>query len=423
MDFNKIIARVKAILLSPNAEWPVIAAEQANTGSVYSGYVVPLAVLQGIATFLKLSVFGVGVFFLGTYRASLGSGLTSGVMTVLSSLLGVFILALIVDALAPTFGGTKDKLQSLKTAAYAGTAAMVGGILSFVPAIGYLLALVGGIYSIYLLYLALPHTMKAPRDKTVGYTVVVVLCAIVLGVILSAVTTAIVGRSAMSGLGGGGLFGSAPTTSSSGGSFEGGSLGGALQGIAEAGKKMEAAEKSGDANAQLAAAGNVLSAIAGGGAAQVEALPVDRIKSFLPESLGGLKRAGGVEASRNGALGMQISEARASYGEGDRQVRLEVTDMGSARGLMGLAAWANIEEEKETGDGGFEKTYKQGENVIHEEWHPQSKNGEYSVMVAQRFMVKVEGDAGSMDQLKSLMGGVNLAGLAALRNEGVKAAN
>ena len=37
-----------------------------------------------------------------------------------------------------------------------------------------------GVYSLYLLYLGLPVLMKSPKEKALGYTLVVVLAAIVL---------------------------------------------------------------------------------------------------------------------------------------------------------------------------------------------------------------------------------------------------
>ena len=40
--------------------------------------------------------------------------------------------------------------------------------------------LLGGLYSLYLLYLGLMRVMKSPPDKAVGYAVVVVLVAIVV---------------------------------------------------------------------------------------------------------------------------------------------------------------------------------------------------------------------------------------------------
>jgi len=61
--------------------------------------------------------------------------------------------------------------------------------------------------------------------------------------------------------------------------------------------------------------------------------------------------------------------------------------------------------------------------MIHEQWDNADKRGEYSAMLAGRFMVKLTGNAGSVDELKSAVDSLNLSGLAALRNEGVKPAN
>ena len=429
MDFNKIIARAKSLLLSPRTEWPVIAAEPETTSGLFMGYIVPMAALPAIAGFIKSTLIGTSIPFVGgVYRASVAGGLTTAVISFAVTLVSVFLVGLIIDALAPTFGATKDRVQALKTSGYAYTASFVAGILVIIPGIGLtmLIGLIALCYGLYLLYLGLPHTMKAPPDKAVGYTVVTVIAAIVLSLILSAITGALfVGAGTAAGLGRGGLFGaSAPATSSDGGSITGGVLGGLSQlanQAEKASKQMEAAEKAGDADAQAKAAGNLLGAVLGGGT-QVESLAPDRIKSFLPATLGGLKQQTN-SAARNGAMGMQISEAKASYGDGaNRSLDLEITDMGGAKGLAGLAAWANIEEDKQT-QTGYEKTYKQGENMIHEEWDNADKRGQYSAMIAGRFMVQVSGNAGSIDELKSALGSVDLAGLAALRNEGLKAAN
>ncbi|MEQ1581451.1 MAG: Yip1 family protein [Steroidobacteraceae bacterium] len=422
MDVNKIIARAKAILLTPRTEWPVIAGEAATTQSIYTEYVLLLAALPSIAAFIKGTVFGYNTFILGTYRMSVGAGLTSALTSYVLSLIGIFVLALVIDALAPTFGATKDRVQAVKTAAYAYTAGWIGGIGVLVPGIGTLIALAGGIYGIYLLYLGLPHTMKCPAEKATGYTVVTLIAAIVLYAVIGAVTGGIIARTAPGGPGAGGLFGG--VASRSGGGFDGGGLGGPLAEVAnnleKAGKEMEEAQKSGNAADQAAAAGKVLGAVLGGGAAQVESLSPDRMKAFLPAALGGMKLTES-SASRNSAMGMQVSEASARYSDdAGRNLNLEITDMGSAKGLMGLAAWVNVEEDKRT-QTGYEKTYKQGENMIHEEWDNTDKRGEYSVVLAQRFAVKANGEVTSIDELKSAVSSVDLAGLVALRNEGVKA--
>jgi len=156
-----------------------------------------------------------------------------------------------------------------------------------------------------------------------------------------------------------------------------------------------------------------------GGGDEVEALAPDVLKPFVPETLAGLKRTN-FSAERNGAMGMQVSEAQATYSDGaDRSLRLEVTDTGSAKGFVALAGWAAVQSDKET-DHGYEKTYKEGSRLIHEQWDAQTKYGEYGVLIGDRFAVKVSGNADSMDQLKSAVGSINIAGLEALKDIGVK---
>jgi hypothetical protein len=173
-----LVDRAKRILLSPATEWPVIDAEVTTPARLYTGYIMPLAAIGPIAQVIGYSVFGITVPGLGTYRVPLGSAVTSALVGYLLALAGTYVLALIVDGLAPTFNGQRSQLQALKLVAYSSTAAWVAGIFLLIPALAVLTIL--GLYSLYLLYLGLPILMRAPRDKVVTYMVVVVLAAIVL---------------------------------------------------------------------------------------------------------------------------------------------------------------------------------------------------------------------------------------------------
>lgn len=181
-----LVERAKNILLQPKTEWPVIAGEQATTGSLYTGYIIPLAAIGPVASIIGWSVFGFSVPFVGAIRYPIGISVRNGVVIYALSLVGVFVWALIIDALAPTFGGQKNQIQALKTSAYSYTAAWVGGIFSLFPSIA-LLGLLALLYTFYLLFLGLPVLMKAPEDKAVGYTVVVIIVAIVLYFVIGAI--------------------------------------------------------------------------------------------------------------------------------------------------------------------------------------------------------------------------------------------
>jgi hypothetical protein len=416
MDFNKLIARVKGILLTPKTEWPVIAAEPATPASLYTGYILLLAAIPAVCQFLKLGVFGYSLPFLGTMHIGMGWALSAAIKAYLAALIGVYVVALIVNALAPTFGGHKDQVQALKVVTYAYTAGWVAGIGMLLPGLGTLFVVAGIVYGVYLLYLGLPPLMKCPPEKATGYAAVSIIVAIVVSVVLGLLLGGVLGSGGRMGLGGFGFH-----HGDSGVTIDGddGKLAQWAQGMEVAGKKLEAAQKSGDVSGAANAVGGVVASAVSGGA-KVEALAPDRIKTFLPETLGGLKRVE-LSAERNGALGMQVAEARARYADdsGSRTLRLEITDMGSARGLMALANAANVEVDRQT-QTGYEKTYRQNGNMISEQWDSASKHGEYGALIAERFNVKITGDGADIDALKAAFGGVDLAGLAALKDEGVK---
>jgi hypothetical protein len=405
VDFNKLIARVKGILVTPKSEWPVIAGEQTTVADLYKGYIVWLAAIPPVFTFLALARFAAGF------------ALSRLVVTYALSLAMVYVVALIVEALAPNFGGTKDRMQALKTVAYASTASCIAGIAAILPFLGLLIAFAAGIYGIYLLYLGLPHTMKCPQDKAGGYTAVIVIVVVLLWFLIAGIIGLTTGGAMF--MRGGSLFSSSHDSHET--TFDKDSTVGKLEQwskkVEEASKKMEAAQKSGDQQAQSDAMKTMVGATLGGGD-QVEALAPDRLKPFLPESLGGMTRST-FSTQRNSAMGMQMTEARATYmNDNGRSWDLQVTDTGNAKGLLALAGWAGIEGENETATG-YDKTYHEDGRLIHEQWDRSSSRGEYGVVLGDRFTVKIEGEAESIDDLKAALADVDLEALEALKGEGV----
>jgi hypothetical protein len=183
-----LMDRVKGILLTPKQEWPTIDGEQTSVGGLYTGYIIPLSAIGPVASIIGWSAFGFSVPFVGSIKLPIGYAVRNAAITYVVGLVGVYVLALIVDALAPTFGGQKNQVQALKAVAYSYTAAWVAGALMVFPTLG-IIILLASLYGLYLLYLGLPVVMKAPKEKAVGYTVVVVLVAIVLFVVIGLITS------------------------------------------------------------------------------------------------------------------------------------------------------------------------------------------------------------------------------------------
>lgn len=179
-----LIDRAKNIIMRPKAEWAVIDTEPATVGGLYTGYIIPLSLLPAIAGAVGLALFGISVPFFGNIKVPVGTALGSAAVQFVGGLIGIYIVALVIDALAPTFGGTKSPIQAMKVAAYSYTAAWVFGILAIIPALG-LIVLLLSLYSLYLLYTGLPVLMKSPQEKSLGYTALTVLVVIIVYVCIA----------------------------------------------------------------------------------------------------------------------------------------------------------------------------------------------------------------------------------------------
>jgi hypothetical protein len=192
-----IVQRIKGIILKPKEEWGVIAGETNSTADLLKNYALPLAAIGAVAGFIGSSFIGVSIPIIGgTYRAPMATGLVAAAVHLAIQLASVFILGMIIDALAPKFGGEKNGAQALKVAVYSFTPGWVAGALHIIPSLGILAAL-AGLYGIYVLYLGLPRLMKCPPEKAVVYTLVVVACGIGIGIVAGIITGAIVGGGAL----------------------------------------------------------------------------------------------------------------------------------------------------------------------------------------------------------------------------------
>jgi len=176
LALTNLVDRVRAILLRPKDEWPVIETEQTDAATLYRGYIVPLAAIGPVAAWIGGSLI---------YRTPIITGLAQAIVSYILTLIGTYLFALIIDGLAPSFGGTRNRMQALKVAAYASTATWLAGIFSIIPGLSVLGLL--GLYSLYLLYLGLPVLMKVPQDKAVTYTAAVVVLAIVMYLVIGLV--------------------------------------------------------------------------------------------------------------------------------------------------------------------------------------------------------------------------------------------
>jgi len=192
-----LISRVQNITLRPKEEWPVIAGETTSIGALYTGVIVPLALIGPVCIFLGALVFGTRIPLVNiTVRTDTGVLFGTMIVSYVLSLIAVWVTAMVVEKLAPTFQSSGDMTQALKLVAYSQAPFWVAGVLNLIPFMGVLTFLVA-LYGLYLVYLGMPVMMKTPQEKVVPYLLVVIGVTIVLWIVISFITTLIVGTGAV----------------------------------------------------------------------------------------------------------------------------------------------------------------------------------------------------------------------------------
>ena len=175
-----IVGRVKGILLDPKSEWSKIGTEPGDAGFLFPNYVLIVAAIPPVCTFIGATLVGYSGF-----RIGFGLGIIHAIITYLLSLVMVFVMAYVIDFLAGTFNARKGLDNAMRVSAYAPTAAWVAGVFHLIPFLGFLAIL--GLYSLYLLHTGIVALMQPPADKAVIYTIATIVCLVVLMVVFALV--------------------------------------------------------------------------------------------------------------------------------------------------------------------------------------------------------------------------------------------
>ncbi|GAC1409527.1 MAG: hypothetical protein NVSMB69_11260 [Novosphingobium sp.] len=374
---SSLVARAKALIMQPAAEWPVIAAEPATPADLMRGWAVPLAAIGPICAFIHGQVFGFGAFGI-SYRPGIVAGLSTLVVSYILGLVGVVVLALVAQNVAPRFGGVGDRAAAFKLVVYGSTAAWVCGIFQLIPGLGLLAIL--GLYSLYLYYVGATPVMRVPQDKAAGFTAVTILAAVLLYIVVGAVSSAFLG-----------LFG--------------GGIG------------SHVADSSGTVSGKIA--------VPGGGTIDVGALNAaseqmkanqnrtaaspDKLQALLPQSIGAYQRT----AIESGAAGGIGSNADGTYTGAGNTFHLKVTDMAALGSIAAMGSALGVSESKSDANG-YEKTGTVDGHMQTEEWHNDSHSGKFGVMLDNRFSVEAEGNAASIDELKAAVAAIDKGALGKL---------
>jgi hypothetical protein len=196
---TNLIQRVVNIITKPKQEWLVVAEEKPNAIKMIGGYVFILALIPALSGLIKYGVLGFS--FMGESGQSILAGVQIAIIQLLSALIGVYLLALVIDLLAPSFDSTKNFGRSLQLAVYSSTIQWIAGILLLFSFTASKLIMLISLYAIYLLAVGMPILKNTPQEKVVGYVALTIVAMIAISLVLALVLGSIMGLFFVQGIG------------------------------------------------------------------------------------------------------------------------------------------------------------------------------------------------------------------------------
>ncbi|MEZ5662041.1 MAG: Yip1 family protein [Burkholderiaceae bacterium] len=409
-----LVERVKAMLLRPRETWPEVAAEAHDVVTIYRDYLVYLAGVSALASFVGLSLVGFGGMGFHV-RVPWLSGLAYMVVGFVLTLAMVYVAARVADALAPRFNGQKDFASAFRLVAYGATAALLGGVFQILPVLS-ILGLLAALYSIFLLYTGVPVMLKVPEDKAIPFTAVLVVCVLVLGWLVSLVSAGMTGV----GMGGPMHGASAPGRGDVEIRMPGTDIRIDTGRLEEAGRQMEAvarrmedAQAQGDNRAAGQALGEMVGAMTGASQGGQPYAP-ERMQRALPDRLLQLERTA-IEARTDSAMGMTLSRVSAEYGSDRGRVEVVLQDIGAVPALaMAMGAWAGSTVNRETQDE-VENVFQRDGMTFKESYRKDGSRSELTGLLSNGVLVELTGDEMAIDALRQAWRELDIQALAGLK--------
>ncbi|MCJ7483278.1 MAG: YIP1 family protein [Thermodesulfovibrionales bacterium] len=172
MNFNLILTRVLGILTKPKSEWEKIKGESTSIKDLYLKFACIVFALPSLFILLA-HLFSVGF---GGFHFTLLLAIISYVFVIG----GVYLSGVLINVIAPQFGGNKDFIESQKLAVYSLVPFALASFLFIFLAGGFSVyswfwpVLVFGLpYAIYLAYVGLPTLKGISGDKLVPFTIII----------------------------------------------------------------------------------------------------------------------------------------------------------------------------------------------------------------------------------------------------------
>ena len=196
-DFGKFLGWIRDGLFEPNATWEQYKSEGHSWKATAMQLSLPLLVASGVLVLI------LGWVFASSYAFGRSGGFGAFIWSLVMGLVWFGLGGFIASFLASKFGGKDSFDQAWAALSFAAIPGVLGSVLGALPWIGWLLSFAAFIWSIILLWQALPVFLDVPLEKRAGHF----FATLGLSIVALIVTGVVLGALGLSSMGGGNSYG------------------------------------------------------------------------------------------------------------------------------------------------------------------------------------------------------------------------
>ena len=181
------LRRITYLVFRPAAEWERIAAERTSVDELLRRYILPLAALAPIATFIGMKVFDRAWDPDQGYLVPADQIFSAAATTFFATIASIFALAAIMVLIAPMYRRRPDFLSALKVSAHGASPLLLSGVVLVLPVM-VVVSMVALCYTLFLYRIGVTQVLEIRDDpfEFIGISLLLLTFVSIMGGMIAA---------------------------------------------------------------------------------------------------------------------------------------------------------------------------------------------------------------------------------------------
>ncbi len=184
MAANQLLSRLQRAILQPEPLWEEEVAHAQAWDQFYKSTVLPVIAVVALLSATLFKIFGYHLPMIGIVRPSVTDMLLQIAGGIVMYSISLLLLGWIAAWLAGMMGGKNDFNRAVSMLFWISVPSFLGQILGTLPMVGWVISLGMGIYSLVLLYRAIPVFMDVSVTDRVKHFIFFLIASFVVSILL-----------------------------------------------------------------------------------------------------------------------------------------------------------------------------------------------------------------------------------------------